>query len=228
MACPFGAGGERMYRTGDLARWTRGRGAGVRGRADEQVKIRGFRVEPGEVEAVLAGLPGGGPGGGDRPGGHPGRQAAGRLRGPGGAGADGGGPGGGGAGVRGGAAAGVHGAVGGGGAGRAAADRRTGSWTGRRCPPRTTPPAAGAGRGPATVAEEILCAVFAEVLGVERVGPEDDFFALGGHSLLAVRLVQRLRERGLRGAGAGAVRGADPGRAGARRRAGRRWRCRRT
>ncbi|WP_460359721.1 non-ribosomal peptide synthetase, partial [Actinoallomurus bryophytorum] len=54
VADPYGPPGERMYRTGDLARWTRTGVLELAGRADDQVKIRGFRIEPGEIEAALA------------------------------------------------------------------------------------------------------------------------------------------------------------------------------
>ncbi|WP_229925702.1 non-ribosomal peptide synthetase [Streptomyces longispororuber] len=187
VACPYTPGG-RMYRTGDLARWTGDGTLVFAGRADEQVKIRGFRVEPGEVEAVLAACPGVAQAVVTAPRSGPGER---RLTGyvvADGQPVDG-------AAVRRYAAAAlpaymVPAVV-------LVLDElpvtRNGKVDRAALPaPDLTGDAVAEGT-PRTDAEATLCRLFADVLGVARVGVGDSFFELGGDSLLAMRLAARAR-----------------------------------
>ncbi|MFF7976482.1 amino acid adenylation domain-containing protein [Streptomyces sp. NPDC007905] len=189
MACPFGEG-ARMYRSGDLARWTEDEQLQFVGRADEQVKIRGFRVEPGEVEAVVAACDSVGQAvvvvREDQPGNK-------RL------------------------VAYVVPA-----AGHEVDITEVREFAGARLPDYMVPtvmvldalpltvngktdkaalpapdPGAGTGRAARTATEEVLCALFAEVLGIQHVGADDSFFEIGGSSILAMLLVSCARKAGL-------------------------------
>ncbi len=187
VACPFGVAGERMYRTGDVVRWTGGGELEFIGRADDQVQIRGFRVEPAEVETVLAG-----------------HEAIGEVTV--GARPD----------PRGDSCLVAH-VVPAGGRPLDVEDLR--AWAAYRLPEHLVPtafvvvgalpltgngkvdraalpahePGAGTGLVPRSPAEDRLCRLFAEVLGIDRVSADDGFFALGGHSLLAASLVRKVR-----------------------------------
>ncbi|MCP3798442.1 amino acid adenylation domain-containing protein [Allokutzneria sp. A3M-2-11 16] len=193
VAAPFGPPGSRMYRTGDLARWTTDGQLDYRGRSDDQVKIRGFRIEPAEIEAALATHPAVG---------HSlvmARQDGGR------------------------AARLVAYVVPS--EGRTADATELLVHIGKVLPDYMVPAAVvtldrlpelangkldrkalpapdfGAtvsGRAPTTPMEKTLCEVFAEVLGLESVDVDEDFFAIGGDSIVAMQLVNRARAAGAR------------------------------
>jgi amino acid adenylation domain-containing protein/non-ribosomal peptide synthase protein (TIGR01720 family) len=203
------ADGRRWYRTGDLGRRRHDGICEFAGRTDQQVKVRGFRIELGEIESRLVA--------------HPEvRQAVVLAREQGEArrlvayvvpvtGSAIGVP-----------AAGAG--AGGERTSRKAAASELSSFLGEVLPDYMLPsgwvwldamPLLTSGKvdrralaamplavehglegsdTPRTPAEELLCALWSDLLGIDRVGAHDDFFALGGHSLLATRVISRVRE----------------------------------
>jgi len=188
VADPFGAPGARMYRTGDLASWRPDGRLEFIGRTDYQVKIRGFRVELGDVEHALRQCPDVAQAIAvvleDRPGE---KRLAGYV-------------------------VAVPDRTLDVSAVRRHLEARLPEYLvpsaivvldhlpvtpqgkiDRRALPTPDVQTPETYRAPRTPEEEILCAIFAGVLGVARVGLDDDFFALGGHSLLATQVVSRIR-----------------------------------
>jgi amino acid adenylation domain-containing protein/non-ribosomal peptide synthase protein (TIGR01720 family) len=191
IADPFSTSGFRMYRTGDLARWRADGALDFIGRADQQVKIHGFRIELGEIESEMRAHPDVG-------------DAAVVVREDGPAGkelvayytpANGNRP----------SSSVLRGSLG------AALpdymvptafvclDRLPLSPVGKLdrralpAPDRKTQTY----NAPENPRQRILCAIFADLFSLERVGIDDSFFSLGGDSILSIQLVSRARNAGL-------------------------------
>jgi amino acid adenylation domain-containing protein/non-ribosomal peptide synthase protein (TIGR01720 family) len=201
VACPFCEPGCRMYRTGDVVRWRKSASPATGdvtphtleyiGRSDFQVKVRGFRIELGEIDAVLARHPAvafAATIGHTAPSGDAVLASYVRVQ-----------------------------------DGLEVRPTELRTYASERLPAHMTPAAvivldeipmtpvgkldrkalpapefgsSGATfRAPATDTERVIVEVFAEVLGVERVGAADSFFDLGGNSLLATRIVSALEAR---------------------------------
>jgi amino acid adenylation domain-containing protein len=180
-----GEPGGRLYRTGDLTRFLPDGQVEYLGRIDFQVKIRGFRIELGEIEAALTALDG------VREAAVVVREDLGEKR----------------------LVAYVVGEV------FAAVLRQAllerlpdsmvpaafvklaalpltlnGKLDRKALPPPERQTSAETWQAPRTPVEEVLAGIWGELLGFERVGVDDHFFALGGHSLMATRVLSRLRE----------------------------------